>query len=906
MATGDILAVRILGSTATCGASGNGWIAEIDLDGLAAGGSYSLGYGTDNDPSGAKIVLTVTSPGYDTSGSTTTIQRTVYGTRQVRKIYPNHAQLDESTSGGTLTVRVALSDFIYSVDTVTATIASGFYTGSNAVSGLSCTNGSTQAYPTSIGRWAWPVQYDRVTGNFTLEAVIFNRHARNGKPLAAVKFTVTDGTNSVNYTVTDMTVSAADAGDQYSVLVYAATVNVSTLTQGQTLTCNFEAYPWVGDSGSVLKSDLVANGGVGIAQPSERLGPLELLCDKTGAYSGAFVVVDPTNGQLSNATTWVYTSRAAAEAAYASANTNSYRTAGYAFDALKAWNNANKGHNDPGGGTVLLVGSYTWNSTGRYAASGTMKTWVTVTRLSTVAKASAIWAGDSSSFLRTLRLKLEDISIGGASTLLSDDATTNNALWLHNTAFNNSFDGSVLGWTVAYATKNTVTAFRNGFAVNSATKCPWALVRGNIMPTATTPSGTRNADLYCVVGNKNVKLRPRAHGDTSGAFRSENSIAAFNASFSLTGPWATAAIANTGATAISNVAIIQNVVETHDGSGGEPQLVISGDVSTETPVNNVLLWFNTFAGQRTNLAYNDGNLASPAYRFNWALRGNNFDDVNVVTDTDTHGGYSPSAGRHGNYSTVYGAGLAGNAFYNRTATGAANSYSPLFAGILGHVGSNENPQYTTNASYTGTAAGGGDYHLTASSPALNFIRSGAAVLPYDIEGTARRNDGTGAAGAYEYVSPSNTFTYSPSGGLTLAGSAEKARTFSPSASGGLALAGSADLAKVKAYEGSGGLTAGGTALIARTKAAQVSGGAAFGGSAATSFIPVGTNEFVYAVSGGLGFAGSAAVSRTKAWTASGGFALAGSAVTLYEDGTTQPQPGRMTVTDRATGNITIQ
>ncbi len=95
-ATGDITAVRVLGSatgvtdaTSACNTASacTGWVAEIDVAGLSTGGTYSLGMGVNNDPTNATIKCTVTSLGYDDTGSATTISRTIYGTKILRKIY---------------------------------------------------------------------------------------------------------------------------------------------------------------------------------------------------------------------------------------------------------------------------------------------------------------------------------------------------------------------------------------------------------------------------------------------------------------------------------------------------------------------------------------------------------------------------------------------------------------------------------------------------------------------------------------------------------------------------------------------------------------------------------------------------------------------------------------------------
>src|SRR5690242_18503449 len=89
----DITAVRIDGTTsATASAcptasACNGWVAELDTSSsVATGGTYALGLSslaTFNKPSGAKLILTVTSSGYKTDGTTTTYTRTVYGTHQL-------------------------------------------------------------------------------------------------------------------------------------------------------------------------------------------------------------------------------------------------------------------------------------------------------------------------------------------------------------------------------------------------------------------------------------------------------------------------------------------------------------------------------------------------------------------------------------------------------------------------------------------------------------------------------------------------------------------------------------------------------------------------------------------------------------------------------------------------------
>lgn len=293
-ATGDISNVNIIKDTCTTGITCNGWALGFTVAGMATGGGYSFGLGTNNNPSTAKVTLTVTRLGYDNTGNATTYVQKVYGVPGVngsaqamgiRLAYPSNGTNDETTSGSDVIVRVALSEMIYSSDTVTAVISSGVYTKSavpnNSFSG-SVTNNSTQAYPSGQGRWV-TVPYQRVTGDFTIEMTGFHRFARIGRPWAAVVFTCADThSHTVTSTVTNMTISGTST-DQHPVLVYSYLVPVSTLTQGDQLTCNFKAYPWIGNSAATLDSSSTV-GAVDLTV--KNAGGLLYAANDTGTISG--------------------------------------------------------------------------------------------------------------------------------------------------------------------------------------------------------------------------------------------------------------------------------------------------------------------------------------------------------------------------------------------------------------------------------------------------------------------------------------------------------------------------------------------------------------------------------------------------------------------------------------------
>ena len=176
--------------------------------------------------------VAVSRPGFDAAGSPTTYSDTLYTTKRVRQPWPNHESLTTDS--------VALSDFVYSGDTITGVA-----------------NNSTLTSPKPIANWALVDR--RIVGNtLVLEVVAFHRNARGGKPVAAVVFRATDGTNTVTQTVSDLTVSP-EAGDRNPVLVYRASIDISSLATG-TITANAKVFPHIGGASSVLDSaDQVAD-----------------------------------------------------------------------------------------------------------------------------------------------------------------------------------------------------------------------------------------------------------------------------------------------------------------------------------------------------------------------------------------------------------------------------------------------------------------------------------------------------------------------------------------------------------------------------------------------------------------------------------------------------------------------
>ncbi len=714
MATGDITATRI---------NVSGWYAEIDIEGLSTGGSYDTGMGTDNDPTSGKIKFNVTSSSYTDVGVGSNMTRTVYGTNYKRKVYPNDANADESLGTGIVTVTVALSEWIYSSDTLTVDIYSGFYTESgtpnNAASVAAVTNNSAEAYPKVIGNWSWP-PYTRVTGaSFDLRCVAFHRSAQEGRPVKVVKFTVTDeSSNTVTAFVTNPIIDPS-MDDTVSVIEYVGTISTATLVQGDTLTCNFQAFPWYGDTNATLNTADGVN-----TLPTPYYAPHYCLCDKNDTYGITIAVVDSVSGNNS-------TGAVVDEGSFDDQNPpNAYLNIYAAANAIAAYNNTNHSRNDVGGGIIYLQeGSHVWTG-GTVSAGTTPDCYVTITKFPGTTQSNVLISSASGSKDITDRVKIESIKITNSTTI---GFTGIGSLWIHDCIIDSTGAATFYVNSLLYITSCDLYNCAE-FTPYSTTNSPRCLIRG----CESKETLGQYFRPYTLIGNDLVGARIRANyvGQTSPVFK--DTIYAFNIVSQLSDV----------PIMLEGMAIIQNVFE-RTVAGSTPLMQIAADSSSSDPVNNVFLWYNTMVGQRSNIAYNDCNLngVGPGWREHWSVKNNIFDDYNCVTDIDSHGG-TPGPERYGNHSIIHGTGFSGDVICNRVGT---VDYENKFLGLFSKRGNPLAPAFVDDKSSSGTGTGGGNYKLTGSSPALNLVAENKALLPYDLAGVTRYNDGSGAVGAYEYA-----------------------------------------------------------------------------------------------------------------------------------------------------------
>jgi hypothetical protein len=725
-ATGDITAVRIASD-----ARGVGWTAEIDIT-IATpntAGTYDF-HLSSNAPTALTPYFTVTST--DTYNSSTRT-RIVYLTNYQRKVYPNDAVANETDNSTYVTVSVASDEWIYAPDTLTFTAPGAFYTKSgtsnNAVSALAVTNGSTEAYPIVGGNWSQP-GFSRITGaSIPLSVVAFHPSAQDGKPVQAVVFSCVDA-HSIPATATVTTpVATIGTNSGLAVTEYVGSVSTSSLTQGDVITCNFKAYPWWGDSGAVLDSS------AGAAQPTPLVGPIVFKLDKTGVLGSTVAVVDPVNGVNASG---VAIDSSAFDGSTDQATLNPYKDIYYAANGVAAYNNTNHSRNDTSGAVIYLKeGTYTWTN-GTVSAGGLAANagWVTVTKFPGAVRANVLINAKSGSYRIGTRMKISEVRLAGSVRL---DGLQ--ALWLDNVDLYQPAVPALYQNSVIYITSSNLWACDELRAYSG--NFPRSLVRDVV----SQENYANPMSPYTLLGNRLLLNGAGWVEYTGGALaHTQNVVIAYNY-------WTQFAASYDMINAFSAMAttapmwIVQNIMEHATGTG--PRLpFIAADASTSNPVNDIGIWHNVFVGERSNIAYNDINLngGSPIYRKHWSVKYNVWEQYDIITDNSSHGGAADAA-RTGNHAMIHGTGYAGNVFLQSV----NSSYVNKFPGLYGaQTGSAITPAWVSNRSLTGTQAGSGDYHFTATSPGQKVVAAGKSVLMFDLAGNPRRNNGNGSAGAYEY------------------------------------------------------------------------------------------------------------------------------------------------------------
>jgi len=731
-----------------------------------------------------------------TSGATATptTTPTVYTGSPVR----------EGVDGSDLWIALSLSDFVYQKDNTgggnsgtapTVTIASGLYTNgtaSNAVTALACTNQSTLGYPQCVAQWTIEGGSPFSTSQ-DLEMIGMHRSAGNGQPFACVKFSAADShAHTVNATVTAMAKSAASDG----LPVYKTTITASSFTQGDTVVCNWKAYPNVGDSGSVLDTSTGGAWPQFNATGAPSLGPINFTANASGTYGQPVAVVDPkssiagtasgtfTNRDVltqgtSGATCHVIgtqttspikvslivgtpdathvwtgtggetltpsgapTALAAGGTVYADSNhtpgvgiggsPGTYASISVAIANGVNYNNINNGRNNADGLTIYLLDGD--YGTGDQTSTTVSGGYCTVTRFPGVANGGAVIVGylQLNPYGPTL-MKFSDLDIKPIDDYVFSD---NWGVWVDRCRIDGSVHASALiSWEAARltATYNTSANLNYPIIPFGGGNFP-NLIRGNSF-TGITASGSAQ----CVVGNvfdqaSSANSQVASPGVGDGSLFMYNKVQAYGTGY----------IAQTACT--QGIAVCGNLFEIL-GTGNPAGTSLFADGNTAA-ANNVIFAGNTVAGTRSNTGYNDEIPA--AARTNWYFVCNSCFWVPVKTDTfnQTNAGEGPNPTRIKNWSIFYGAGFLHNNSEDVTDNG---SFAPAYFGIDG--------TRAITASYTsdksGTGGGNGNYVPAVGSSLIARVPLADQPLSFDLAGNTRSTSAT-AIGAFAAASEAAT------------------------------------------------------------------------------------------------------------------------------------------------------
>lgn len=748
--------------------------AILQFAGLSTNGTFSYGLGANNQVTGGganpKLTFKVNRPGYTTNGVLGTIQDTYWGTFRRRFPYSSNAFPDTAIVNTTnVQVKVYLNDYVMTNETVKiSSLLSGFYTGGSAslaANNVTVTNLSTNLYSSlkPVANWAWP-GYSIVTNDFTLRVVAFSRWGRDFQPVSAVKFSVTDGTTTVE--ITDSTPEIdGTMPDAMPVIEYTATFDPSSFTQGAVLTANFVAYPHVGDSTGILDTATT-----GFTMPTAMPAPLKLLNDPGNIYYRSVAVVDKTSGNDATgvAIAWTNFNSASPPAAFA--------TIGKAAAALATNNNTVASRNMAEG--VIYCQTQNYNFTGSANSYGvTPNSWTVITRFPGLAVSDVVITNTASNTDISDRVKLDGITINALPATTSIFVSVG-ALWLDQCVMTGPDDRTMS--TVAYynLTHCTITNWRQGINVLVPASSGIGVIRGNtagnMQQDFATPVAAR-VNIGTVIGNSFVNtMTNKMDINTSlfGVSPHGMPIFAFNKVTQLDTTVASAMQIWMSAIPASYIgtALVQNEIENVTFGAG----FIDMAGSSIQNVNNVIDWHNTFVGGKGgNEAYNDTG-SSAMWRVGWSLKNRATSNRNIKGDTFP----TQNSARIGNFANWNGVGFSGNFFieeFNNAATGGAsgNVGSPAnfpneFSGIhsmqppiqpgnqnggannsLSAAGWINRLAYAgngTNAT-SGITPGNGVYGLTNGSALINLPIH--HLLPFDLAGNPRvsTND---AAGAYVY------------------------------------------------------------------------------------------------------------------------------------------------------------
>jgi hypothetical protein len=538
----------------------------------------------------------------------------------------------EFSDGTNLTCRLALSEFIYPGDTINSfTLLSGMVTNTGGASQSSTTvigtitNNSTLAYPRVVGNTAMPC-FDKVGNILTMRVVAAHRFAMNGQQVACVNFTASD---THGHTVTQLVQRASidtTYGDYIPIIEYRADLDVSGFTQGDTITANYQVFPWIGDAQSVLDSAGTLSGTIaGTAQPATNYGPLTFIADSAGTYCNTIAVVDPANGNDGTGSV-----AGGSHTAFSLGSPPaSYATIGAAYAALKTMNNSYYSRNNCGGSVIYLKDNNGVAQNHTYPSgpsAGTACTaWFTMQPYPGVPRENVPLAATAGYGALSLMCKLKNLLITTSSNVGLLNLMT--YVWFDQCVISvvNSAEYLVYLYNILHFTRCTVTNYGSNISGGPGTQnAALGIVRGSFF------SKCYSGGYQTVIGSRFIAASGFG-GFTDTYINTAPQISGQFFGFNWLTNGGSSGTSYASAIARSETfgcAFIQNLIELA-GTNQYPAGLFGADSSIGDN-NNTIIHNNTFIGTRINNAYDEYG-GTGQYRLNWSIKNNIF-EIKYIKD----------------------------------------------------------------------------------------------------------------------------------------------------------------------------------------------------------------------------------------------------------------------------------
>lgn len=642
------------------------------------------------DPAGDPKYLAVRRAGFSgVATASTADDELVPIMKRVRQVYPNDASLTASDA--------ALAKHVYSGDQL--------WSSAGVLGGL--TNNSTVAAPKPVACW---LNHDRDVcddATYTVRMVVAHMHARNGKPVAGVRFTADDGTTTLTVDVTSQTDHAFANGQHAS--VYEASFDFSSLDDGE-VTINAVIYPWVGAAFDVSTD--------GSTYPSSNLTTLIIINNYGGAIAYQYAYVDPVGGSDPGL---VHADPAVAKA-------NPFAT----MQTAAGWLKGSSGTDDHNRAVMRLMA-------GTHDAGYTQQPDgirpLLIERDPDAAIGAVILTQTDTTGLFSKRCKIKEVTYNHGSAAFglrnnSSGGDKADLMILEGVVFGSGYDAAELSscgrvYMIDCSGNDIGAGSWSSTRVSQiiAWGCSGAVLSGN------------NSPVYSLIGHAGQSMGDAAafhDGANANMEAKRGQVFAFNHLSKGGSPGSPLLrLGWNAAPGARGFAVVGNVLE-HYGSNSQAVFQVSSD-GVNQAVENGVVQMNTFVGERCNFCYMEGAAAK-----HMSLRGNVFGQTWNSKGDNFSGGEQSEDGtfpvRHWVDSdfNVLREGSVNLDVYGSTGQHWLGEVAPLNQ-VTGSAGAPVDCGFADDQSNSGGDAGGGDY--TPSGSALDDAKLPFADVPFAFDQT---------------------------------------------------------------------------------------------------------------------------------------------------------------------------